>query len=254
MGVEQVTMNVLKDVANSVMSFLRFTTEVSTGPECPIPCLDTQIWVGKPSKNGTWYSHNKDGETAPGGTSREEEPKNILYKFYSKSMANPLTILKRSVMPEGVKVALFSNEILRRLKTTSTLLSSWEFESVLNNFMDNLDTMGYKVEWRKKILRSSLVGYMRILDKVEKGETTRNRKGDVTLMSRRFKRILGIQEWYKVDRDREDAEEIREPLRYGQRGRKSVMTKSDRYVESVIFVPHTPNGELKLDWLGERRR
>ena len=41
-----------------------------------------------------------------------------MYKFFKKEVSNPLTILKMSAMPESTKVATFSSEVLRRLKTT----------------------------------------------------------------------------------------------------------------------------------------
>ena len=44
--------------------------------------------------------------------------------------------------------------------------------------MDDLTEMGYyKLEWRENILKASVTGYMRILNKVRLGETARNRKG-----------------------------------------------------------------------------
>ena len=42
---DQVTIKVIKEVANSIMSFLDFTEEASQGPEHPVECLDTHIWI-----------------------------------------------------------------------------------------------------------------------------------------------------------------------------------------------------------------
>ena len=108
-------------------------------------------------------------------------------------------------MPESVKVATFSSEILRRLKTTSILSSKEETAEVLTTFMEDMKVMGYKEDWRKKVLKSALVGYMRILGKVEKGESERNGKGTVTLRSRRLKKLVGVREWHRVD-DKPDME------------------------------------------------
>ena len=44
---EQVTMEILKLIANEIVPFLKFTTEVSGGPANPVPCLDSQLWFGK---------------------------------------------------------------------------------------------------------------------------------------------------------------------------------------------------------------
>ena len=40
----------------------------------------------------------------------------LLYEFYAKPMARKLTLLKRSAMPEKMRVSTFSAEILKRLK------------------------------------------------------------------------------------------------------------------------------------------
>ena len=45
-------------------------------------------------------------------------------------------------------------------------------------------------------------------DKVEKGEVKRNRKGVDSMKQRRFKKLLGIREWYRVERETPDAWEV----------------------------------------------
>ena len=37
-------MEVLRGIADSIMSFLKFTAVVSEGEERPVPCLETQFW------------------------------------------------------------------------------------------------------------------------------------------------------------------------------------------------------------------
>ena len=89
--------------------------------------------------------------------------------FYSKPVTNPLTILQRSAMPEGTKVATFSNEVTRRLKTSSTSLSRTTMEKILGDLLGNLEGMGYGEQWRTKVLRGAMTGYTRILAKCPKG-------------------------------------------------------------------------------------
>ena len=48
-------------------------------------------------------------------------------------MVTPYTILRRSCIPEGTKVATMSSEISRRLKRTSTLLSKEENEEIVRD-------------------------------------------------------------------------------------------------------------------------
>ena len=137
--------------------------------------------------------------------------RNGMYKFFSKPMANPMTILQRSAMPENVKVATISNEILRRLKCSSTALSKRTMETVISEYMGNLEGMGYTPEWRTKVLKAAIIGYTRVLGKVSRGETSRNRKGAETLMARRFKSLVGNKDWYRVLKEEDDATEIQPP-------------------------------------------
>ena len=95
------------------------------------------------------------------------EKKNIFYRFFKKPLASPLTILQRSAMPESVKVATFTQEILRRLKCTSTGVSQDQTEDILLDFMSELEAMGYPLEWRLKIFRKAMIGYTRILSKAK---------------------------------------------------------------------------------------
>ena len=113
-------------------------------------------------------------------------------------------------MTDKVKIANFSSEITIRLKTTSIHISQSETEDILTTLMDDLASMGYSPEWRENVLKSAMTGYMRVLSKVDRGEVTRNRKGVDSLKMRRFKKLLGIREWYKVEREAPDAWEVTE--------------------------------------------
>ena len=106
-----------------------------------------------------------------------------MYKFYNKPVSNKFTILRQSAMPESVKVATFSNKILRRLKTSHVGANQEDMEDFILNLMDELTAMGYTQEWRERVLNAAMTGYMRLLAKVESGDAKRNRKGAETLTS-----------------------------------------------------------------------
>ena len=112
-------------------------------------------------------------------------------------MKNPLTMLKRSAQPENMKVSTVSSEILRRLKNTSEHVGKELNEKILTRYMDELSAMEYSSLWREKMLESTVRGYMKILRKVEDGETDRHRAGYKTSRHRRYKRLCGISEWYE---------------------------------------------------------
>ena len=47
------TLNELLKIANGIFPFLKFRGEIPT--DAPMPVLDTEFWVGKPTNNGPWY-------------------------------------------------------------------------------------------------------------------------------------------------------------------------------------------------------
>ena len=95
----------------------------------------------------------------------------VMYSFFQKPMVNPMTILERSAMPNKTKVATFSSEITRRLRTTSTAVSQAKTEEILMKLMGELEAMGYSLAWRTELLKSAMVGYTRVLGKVSRGQT-----------------------------------------------------------------------------------
>ena len=77
--------------------------------------------------------------------------------------------------------------------------------------MGELAGIGYTEEWRTRVLRSAMTGYMRVLKNVTDGTVRRNRKVGDTLNNRWFKSLVGAKEWFRVDRGDDDAWEIVPP-------------------------------------------
>ena len=186
---QEVTLEVLKGMANTLTPFLKFTGEVAM-PGSPIPVLDTLVWYGEKEGGRSWYQG--------GRTHGSNKGRCIQYAFYAKTMTNPLGILRRSALSEGTKVSTACAEILRRLKNFSVHADKDKVEDALITYMDNLIGMGYREEWRMKVIKSTLLGYERILTKVDRGESVRNREGSSTRTTRSWKRLMGPNTWFKV--------------------------------------------------------
>ena len=115
-------------------------------------------------------------------------------------MTNPLGILNRSALSENNKVSTAAAEVMRRLKNFSENVEKGQVEETLVEYMDNLCGMGYPHQWRMKVLKSTMLGYDRIMRKVDRGETARNREGKTTRLHRRWKRLMGPMMWFKQNR------------------------------------------------------
>ena len=153
-------------------------------------------------------------------------------------MSSKLTMLARSALSNNCKVSTASAEVLRRLKRTSTALNQETVEQILKDYMDDLCGMGYGLEWRIRVLRSTLIGYKRILHRESKGSTRRNRLGQCTLMKRRIQKLCGAKTWFQQQKaSKEGAAE-------GKRSPK-VHIGGQKPTESVMFVPYTEESHLK---------
>ena len=141
---EDLTMNILQVIASDILPSHDFTAEVSHGVSDPVACLDTQLWVGTARVKDPWFSGGvASDQEIPGQTwTGPREKSTVLYKFFKKKMANPITILQRSAMQESFMRATFSSEVIRRLKTSSTGLATEEVEEVLEDFMGEMVAMG----------------------------------------------------------------------------------------------------------------
>ena len=112
--------------------------------------LDIQIWMDKETREvgipGDML-RNKDLVTTKTGSLK----KVIVH------MVQRVSNLYRSASPENQKVATVTQEIIRRLKTTSRDLPPEVVESVERRYIDDPRHAVYGTEWRIKSARSSLL-------------------------------------------------------------------------------------------------
>ena len=71
------------------------------------------------------------------------------------------------------------------------------------DYSDMLSANGYCEEWRRKVLQKAMIGYQRILLRVDEGKTWRNMLGKETRMKRRAKKLTGKANWFREERKRE---------------------------------------------------
>ena len=101
-----------------------------------------------------------------------------MYSFfthYRKPMARATSLLSRTAMPEGMKVATATQEFIRRLKNTSRLLDPTHMEEELEKYCADLKRGGFKEVWVKNCLTSIVKGYLRMVSRELKGEGKVNR-------------------------------------------------------------------------------
>ena len=75
---------------------------------------------------------------------------------------------------------------MRRLSSTSLAVGKFETEALLIECMENLTGSGRLKEWKKMVLKSTIIGYTRILKLCNDGQERRNRFGTDIYVKERF--------------------------------------------------------------------
>ena len=139
----------------------------------------------------------------------------VFFEHYDKPTKPARTILESSANSWQQKRTTLTQELMRRLRNTKKELSCQRKQQIITNFMQILRNSGYSEKFRTEILRSALNGYNKILEADISGE----------------KPLYRPKEW-------------KSSARWLEKRRKARCWLGDKY-KSCIFVPPTPNSELR---------
>ena len=223
---------------NSVSSDLQFTTECPEEfPECKLPTLDFKLWITNSQ---------------------------ILHTYFEKEMRTPFVTMKKSAMGEQQRMAILSNELVRRLSNISLSIVGEELLGVVEHYTTQLKQSGYERKQAKEIVCSGVTGWQRKVQRREREGRGYYRLGSSTLKDRTRKKLLEKTTWYRPKRRAEDADGEEE--RYGQRmqmdrgggdaqGERIVRKMMKKFpkvkddgkksdIKAVMFVPFTMGSKL----------
>ena len=144
---ESRTMEILRQVADSIDPNIQFTTD---SPSCHedncMPVLDLKVWT-------------TDLGLGP----------QLVHSFYKKSVASPFTILERSAMARSTKRNTIYQEALRRLRNISPQLQWDEAIPHMNIFSNMLRISGYSMEYRRHAIGGAIKRMKEVRRLVETG-------------------------------------------------------------------------------------
>ena len=86
----------------------------------------------------------------------------IHFRFYKKPMANRVPNRASNALPEKQKVTGAMQEVIRRLKNTSTKIPEAHISAILKEYMGVLRAGGYSRRWRREVLEVGLTGYAKM--------------------------------------------------------------------------------------------
>ena len=192
------TLKQFASIASSMIKCLNFTHDAPEANENGrMPVLDTEMWLGKepkiPGIPKDMLQEMDALEEKKGSPCRV-----VLYNFYKKTISNKIPNLESSASPIGQKMATVSQEITRRLKNTSLDLHQDEVENNLKNYMDELIAGGFGEEFRRQALDAATKGFLKFWCSQCRGEGRINRPEAASRSLRRWKKLCGKTNWFKI--------------------------------------------------------
>jgi hypothetical protein len=206
---------------NHVNKNLNFTTEAPKDfPPQRLPTLDFVIWL-------------VDGL--------------IRHSYYEKAMKTQFTVMQRSAMGEHQRLAILSNELVRRLNTIHSEVREDEMVKVVEQYVRQLKTSGYGRKQAREIIISGVIGWRRKLERREEAGQKQYLEAKETLEARTDAKLLEKVSWFKGNSKRKLANQkskfqYQPPAKKMRKEKKE--GKSSKAIKAVMFVPYTAHSEL----------
>ena len=171
---DKVTMEIVKEVANSISSMIKMTVDFpSNHADLKVPMLDVKVWLNQKDEN------------------------KIYYTFFEKPTKSPFVMSKSSAMPITKKIECLGQEVFRRLHNMKKELEEEEKTKVLNDFMIKLKISGYNEYDRLQILKSGINAYENLRSKEEDGKRPFFRSREYNATERKREKKDKKTNWFK---------------------------------------------------------
>ena len=131
-----------------------------------------------------------------------------------------------SAINSSTKRTILTQECLRRLRNTKIELGEKVRNEHLTKFMLKMKNSGHKVNFRTRILKSSLNAFEKMVEEDKSGKKPLHRNRSWNKENRTKDKENKKNNWYKIDKNSE---------------------KSEKQFTSILFVPPTPGSELLKD-------
>ena len=221
------TANVLRDIMNSVFTNLNFTMEIGEDfSDGRLPTLDTNLWISNCC---------------------------VMYKYFEKPMSTKKVIMRSSALSENTKISSLSQDMVRRMKTTSEKLDMKEKVGVIDNYAKKLVNSGYTGAQATKIITAGLKGYESALKREREGKAKIHTSAASGAKKRYRKKLLNKTNWYKQKVEKSE-EKVTSRFRLKEKNvpvshehtvaRRNKGEVKKFPVTTVLFVAQTPGGVL----------
>ena len=173
---DDVTMEVIRQVAAEVDPMIKFTVDIPSHHEDKkIAVLDLKIKVNL------------------------TENHRIDYEFFEKPTKNPKILMADSAINAKSKRTILTQECLRRIRNTKIELGEEVRNDHLNRFMIKMKNSGYSQSYRTQILNSALNAFEKMVEEDKKGTKPLYRNREWNKENRLAEKEHKRNNWYKND-------------------------------------------------------
>ena len=177
-SIELLTMEVIKDIAQSVDEMIKFTIDIPENHKNgKMPILDVQVKINREAEN------------------------RLEFEFYEKPTRNPKVILNDAAISSSQKRTILTQDCLRRLRNTKMERGEEVQVFHLNNYMLKLKNSGYSAKFRTEILNSTLKAFDKMVEDDKKGVKPLYRKREWNREERNRLKNEKKFNWYKKGKD-----------------------------------------------------
>ena len=170
-------------------------------------CPYLQMEADYPSNHPTGWMPILDLEV------RMAEDKSVDFRWYSKPMASPYSILNRSAMPPSVKRITLVQRGISMLRNTRERLHAELRVPLMEKLATTMMVSGYPEDFRRGVIESAVVCYERQVAASRSGAKPLYRPRAWQAVERRRKKLISKMAWF-------------------------------RPADTVLRVPYTPDSEL----------
>ena len=205
-------MTMFQEIGNKIDESIKIEIDSpSKHEDGKMPLLDVKVWIeGSEETEETEVTGNAEEEPS---TIRKRK---IMYEHYRKEIASKMNIHARSAILHNQQRNILTQEVIRIMKNCSQELP-WETKAKhLEDLSLRMQFSGHDKRMRKAVIKSGLSAYRKMEENQKKGTTPLHR----------------TRQWKREERERK------------KRVKKETWYQKGGY-ESTIFIPATPQGELK---------
>jgi hypothetical protein len=186
----------------------------------------------------------------------------LYHSYYEKEMKTQYTVMQRSAMSEHQKMAILSNELVRRLSNIHKDVLKEETEGVIEQYISQLKNSGFSRKQAKEIIVCGMVGWRKKLDRRELAGQKQSLEAKDTLEKRTDDKLLKKTNWYKGNKKRKlenknSKFKCNPPAKQRKKGQQEESKEGPggkKAVKAVMFVPFSAHSELATRLSGNEEK